>query len=114
MKLIVGFIHRVVYASLISLLGVTVCVLSTMDVGTLPCKLMNWPVSIVGQHLPGWAGLNVFNEQNRCDFCTPTERFQSHMTLAIPLYVILFYLPNVVAWLWWRRRRSKRETLLVR
>jgi len=112
MKRMIGFVHRVVYASLISLVGVIVCVLPNIDVGAVPCKALNWPVSVLGQFIPGWAGVNVVSARGGCDFCTPAERLQSHLALAIPVYVTLFYIPNLIAWIL-RQRRQKRERLLM-
>lgn len=111
MKRVMGFVHRVVYASLIALIGVIVCVVPGIDIGALLCKLLNWPVSLIGQFIPGWGGLNVMNARGGCDFCTPAERLRSHLGLAIALYVAVFYMPNLIACIS-RRRRQRRERLL--
>jgi hypothetical protein len=114
MKRIVGLIHRVVYASLISLIGVMVCVLPNLGVDARACKAVNWPVSSIGQFIPAWAGINVVSNRGGCDFCTPTERLKGHMALAIPLYVAIFYIPSVIAWLVRHRRRNRQAALVGR
>ena len=108
MTRVISFIHRVVYAALISLVGVMVCILPHLQNGASWCKVLNWPVSVVGQFIPGWSGINVVSAGGGCDFCTPTERLGDHTALAIPLYVAVLYGPNAVAWILRRRQRSCR------
>src|SRR5438874_3190456 len=105
---VLGFIHRMVYAALISLVGWIVCVLPHLQNGASWCKVLNWPVSVVGQFIPGWSGINVVSAGGGCDFCTPTERLRDHLALAITLYVAVFYVPNAVAGFVRRRQRSNR------
>jgi hypothetical protein len=54
-----------------------------------------------------WAGIDVFYGRNLCDFCTPDERFVRHVELAIPVYVLLLYLPKVLTLAVKRRRVQK-------
>lgn len=43
-----------------------------------------------------------------CDFCSAQQVLWNHVRFAVPVYVVLFYLPNLVMWFvrWFRNRRS--------
>src|ERR1700692_554812 len=99
MRKIVGLVHRIVYAALIALLTWFTC---AAPLGTHPhtqamiCKVFDWPVATAGQLFPRWHGVDVFYGGRSCDFCKPADVVWGHVCLAVPLYVVLFYLPNIL------------------
>ena len=109
MRYLIGFIHRVVYATLIGLLTWFTCATPFGEhrrLQTLICQVFDWPVATAGRLFKTWHGLDVFYGGRSCDFCQPIDFVWSHLQLAVPVYVLLFYVPTLVRWIV-RRRRSK-------
>ena len=111
----VGAIHRFAYAVL---LGMVTWFLYTARFDTLPfgadvqimlTKIVGLPVAIVSQLLPqgAWHAIDPFAEYPFAHN-EPHERLLLlHLRLAVPVYVALFYVPNVVGALY--RRFSRPE-----
>jgi hypothetical protein len=107
------------YAAFLALLTWFSC---AAPLGTHPhtqgliCKVLDWPVATVGQLFPRWYGVDVFYGGRSCDFCKPIDFVWSHTRLAVPVYVVLFYLPNFVVWIVRRFRngRSKEAPAVTR
>jgi hypothetical protein len=109
MKRLVGLVHRFVYATLFALVSWLSCVMplgERAEWQTWTCKVLDWPVATVGLLFPRWKGVDVFYDGVRCDFCSPAELMWGHLVLAVPVYVVLFYVLPFVLWLVrkWRSR----------
>src|SRR5688572_23379782 len=101
MKPLVGLIHRTVYATLFALVSWMACAMPLgprVGLQTFTCKVLDWPVATAGLLFPGWKGVDVFYGGVKCDFCTPSELLWGHLLLAVPVYVVLFYLPLLFVW----------------
>jgi hypothetical protein len=111
---VLGLVHRIAYASLLSLIAWTAC---TWPYGTSVwqrrvvksvCYATNLPTAIVGRLTAPYRGMDVMFDRGGewCDFCSREQEFWYHMRFAVPVYVVLFYIPTLVLWII-RRRRSK-------
>lgn len=118
-RLLVGFIHRVVYATLFALLAWHACTwafgesVSQRRIATAVCYAFNFPTAIVGRITAPYRGMDPFFDRGGewCDFCSAQQVLWYHVRFAVPFYVVLFYLPTVMFWIFRRwRTRSKRET----
>ena len=118
--LVIGFIHRVVYASLIALVTWHACTwpfgesLIRRRIVTAICLTFNAPTAIVGRITAPYRGMDVIFDRGGewCDFCQPQEVLWRHVRFAVPVYVVLFYVPSVVMWII-RRRRRKNPTAVA-
>ena len=106
MKKLIGLMHRIAYAVLISLLGLLVCIMPGFQSFVWACKILNIIPSCVGGLIPGWGGIDVLHTSSRCDFCAPTERLVHHLAVGVPVYIAIFYVPTAVMFI--RRRMAKR------
>jgi len=116
-RAIAGFIVRVAVATALAL---TVLWLAVTPFDRIPLprdftgvvvRVLNFPVAVAGEVLPIRGFAVVFNTyESWCDFCTTGERIRRQLGLAVPVYVLLFYLPNAIALI---ARRSKRLLLRV-
>jgi len=99
MRHLIGFVHRVVYAALLTLCSWLTC---TSPVGAhaavqkLTCEVLDWPIAAAGVVVRHWRGVDVFYGGGGCEFCPPKEFFWSHLRFGILVYVVLFYVPSVV------------------
>jgi hypothetical protein len=61
---------------------------------------LDFPVALAGEVLPIRGLELVFNDYGPwCDFCSPGQRFRLQMRLAIPVYLLLLYVPNLIGWI---------------
>lgn len=114
---LIGFVHRVAYATLISFVT---WFLWTARFDTLPLgrdlqlgivNVLAYPVAMVSERTPidGWHAIDPFVDQP-VGHNEPNERVLLwHLRLAVPVYVALFYVPNLVAWIIRVRRRRAIE-----
>lgn len=60
-------------------------------------RVLDFPVALAGEVLPIRGMELVFdNHDTWCDFCQPGEMFRQQMRLAIPVYLLLLYVPNLI------------------
>lgn len=115
MKYVVGFCHRLAYATLLTGGSWLSCV---APIGRHPslqvalCRVLDWPIAWLGRFNPGWRGVDVFYGRGACDACTSEDFFYYHLTWGIPVYVVLFYVPTVIRW-FARRLRSRRDRAAI-
>src|SRR2546430_214754 len=98
MRKLLGLLHRIACSALISLLTWFTCAapLGAHPLAqTILCKIFGWPVATAGELFPRWYGVDLFYGGRSCDFCHPSDFVWSHMRLAVPVYLGLFYLPNL-------------------
>jgi hypothetical protein len=114
-RALIGFVHRVVYATLFALLAWHACTwpfgnsLVQRRVATAVCYTLDLPTAIVGHVTTPYRGIDVFFEHGEwCETCPWQQELLVQMRSAVPVYVVLFYLPNLVVWFvrWFRSRRS--------
>lgn len=116
-KIVLGFIHRIVYASLLSLVAWTACTwpysdsLSQRRIVISICYATNFPTAIVGRVTAPYRGVDVLFDTGGewCDFCSREREFWYHMCFAVPVYVLLFYALTGVASLFSRWKRGRRR-----
>jgi len=62
---------------------------------------------VIGRITAPYRGLDVFFDHGGewCDFCSAQQTLWYHLRFAVPIYVVLFYVPALVAWSI-RKRRS--------
>jgi hypothetical protein len=107
LRWLLGFIHRVAYATLISFV---VWFLWTARFDTLPLgrdlqlgivKVLDFPVAMLSERMPltGWLSIDPFT-RDQMGHNEPNEKVLLwHLRTAVPVYVVLFYLPNLVMWI---------------
>src|SRR4051794_20285246 len=122
LKSLLGFSHRVTYAALISFV---VWFLWTARFDTLPfgrdlqlriVSVLDFPVAIVSEQMPlqGWRSIDPFT-RDQMGHNEPNEKVLLwHLRLAMPVYVVLFYLPNLVLSIMRRLRTRKKGQLSQR
>lgn len=114
-RVLTGFVHRVVYAMLFALLAWHACTwpfgnsIAQRRVATAVCYTLNLPTAIIGRVTSPYRGIDVFFDRGGewCDFCSAQQILWNHVRFAVPVYVVLFYLPNLVMCFvrWFRSRR---------
>ena len=120
-KQLFGLSHRIAYAALISAL---VWILAQLPMQVNPYGLdarllfaLDWPIAVATQPLPckefaidlWFTGQGGEPCPTGIGYQVPArDMFFNHMRVGIPVYVFLFYLPNILlgAVRWWRRRRG--------
>ena len=102
-RVLTGFVHRVVYAMLFALLAWHACTwpfgnsLVQRRVATAVCYTLDFPTAIVGRVTSPYRGIDVFFERGEwCETCSWQQELWVHVRFAVPVYVVLFYLPNLV------------------
>lgn len=115
---IVGFFHRVAYATLISFFTWLSCTFPSAFGGydrvqTCVCYALDFPVAAFTLLTYPVRGIDVFFHQasSAGDFLTAPEVFWYHLRFALPVYVFLFYIPNIIVW--GRRFLNQRSPGLV-
>jgi amino acid transporter len=118
---LLGFIHRIAYAVLVSFV---VWFLWTARFDTLSLgrdfqlgivKVLDFPVAMVSERMPltGWRSIDPFT-RDQMGHNEPNEKVLLwHLRLAVPVYVVLFYLPNLFIWIVRRFRNRSREDAAV-
>lgn len=112
-KRLAGLAHRIAYATVAGLLCWVFAVHSFQridpGVSRAIALTLDAPVVLANHLLPGeWRGLNLFSGQPQGEFISHEDILLLHLRAAIPTYVALFYLPNLLilgARSWKRRRR---------
>ncbi len=110
MKSFIGFCHRVAYAIV---LGVTVgyIYLVPSPLGARGSAwvagILNLPVSVFCQ-VTGAHAINTFASSSFAHLGTFEDALFQHLRVAVPVYVVLFYVPNIAKWLIRRMRRPMR------
>lgn len=100
---LLGFAHRLTYATLLALLT---WLLSWLPVSTqlagsaivsAVLKVVNFPVALASQAMPlTWRGLDLVFAERLPHTVATSEFLLRHLRVAIPVYVFLFYLPNLL------------------
>ena len=113
-KLVVGFFNRLAYATAIALGGLLLAVMPAglrIDPTGVLTKLLNLPVAAVGLILPdGWKSIDLWFGTNALHYSHFSEVLVRHLRLAIPVYVLLFYIPTLGRAVW-QRLRHRREAI---
>ncbi len=120
-KLLLGLSHRIAYAALISALVWILALMPRQPVEpysfeALLALAFDLPIAVATQPLPCkefaldlWFSVEGGEgcPQGFANQVSARERFFNHMRVGIPVYMLLFYLPNVFLYLirWGRRRR---------
>lgn len=111
---IIGLVHRVVYATLFALLAWHACTwpfgnsVVQRRLATAVCYTFNLPTAIVGRITSPYRGIDVFcNRGEWCETCPWQQELWVHVRFAVPVYVVLFYLPNLLFAIVWRFRNRK-------
>src|SRR4051794_973604 len=102
-RVLIGFMHRVVYATLFALLAWHACTwpfsnsIVQRRVATAVCYTLNFPTAIIGRVTSPYRGIDVFFDRGGewCDFCSAQQVLWYHVRFAIPVYVVLFYIPTL-------------------
>lgn len=107
--LVFGFFHRVAYAVALSLLVWDFYVLPlglNLGIWSSVLSVLNAPVAAVGLLIPcPERGLDApFLQCHHEGGQSGPQFFFSHLRLAVPVYVLLFYLPNLIRAGWARKR----------
>lgn len=113
MKLAIGFVHRVVYAALLSAMAWYACFFPEAfgerhALQKSVCYVLTYPTAVIGRVTDPYRGIDVFSDHGGewCDFCSAQMVLWYHARFAVPTYVLLFYTPTLAIWLT-RRRRLK-------
>lgn len=114
MKHLIGFSHRIVYAALFAVLGWYSCIFPPNfkwqePVQKVLCLVLTYPPAVVGQLTYPLSGMDLFfTRVTWCHNCSAQEAFWHHMRFAVPVYVVLFYIPALLKWV------ARRDKLLFR
>jgi len=119
-RFIIGFALRLIIATLISL---SVWWLFTTPFDRIPLpravvvmiiRVIDFPVALAGEVLPIRGIELVFDDHDTwCDFCPLGEVFRQQMRLAIPVYVLLLYVPSVIGSIARRNPRLLKPMVIV-
>jgi len=101
----IGFTLRLIIATVISM-AVWRLFITPFDRLPLPRsaviiigRVLDFPVALAGELLPIRGMELVFEDHATwCDFCQPGEMFRLQMRIAIPTYILVLYLPNLLRW----------------
>lgn len=116
-RIFVGVVHRFAYATVFTLVAWHACTWPLESpqeraVARALCYVTNFPTAVVGRITAPYRGMDVFFDRGGewCDFCSEQQVLVYHLRFAVPVYVLLFYLPKLAVSLARKaRRRSKRE-----
>lgn len=108
MKNLLGLSHRIAYATALALAGFLLAVLPAglkIDPGGMLTKLLDLPVAAVGLLLPlAWRGIDLWFHPQELGYLAVSDVLIRHLRIAIPVYVLVFYLPTVARGGWRRLR----------
>lgn len=114
MKYVIGLVHRITYATLLSAVAWYACVTPSDSPKqrasfTWVCYVLSYPTAVVGRVTSPYRGIDVFFDHGGewCDFCSSKEVLWRHLRFAVPVYVALFYVPSFVLWLARRLRKGR-------
>lgn len=98
---ILGLTHRLAYATTVALAGFLLTVMPVglrIDPSGFVVHLLDLPVAAAGLLLaPEWRGIDLWFQPQEWGYLHPIEGLLRHLRLAIPVYMLLFYLPNLIA-----------------
>jgi hypothetical protein len=104
MRHLVGCVHRVAYASLFSSTAWYACSYPAAfgkhaALQKAVCYAVTFPTAVIGRITSPYRGMDVFFDRGGewCDFCSAQQVLWYHFRFAVPVYVALFYIPNVIA-----------------
>lgn len=112
MNHVIGLSHRVAYATAVALVGFLLAVMPAGAKVPGLARLLDLPVAAAGLLLPvTWRGVDLwfrpweFHPYSSDHFVVGMLQ---HLRIAIPVYVLLFYVPNLFSGLrrWMRSRRG--------
>lgn len=77
-------------------------------------RVLDFPVALAGELLHPLRGMELifFDHSSWCDFCPAAEVFRRQMQLAVPVYLLLLYVPALWRGLGRRDLRLRRRILL--
>ena len=104
---VTGFVHRFTYAVLAAGLAWYSCTFPPafewqVQPQKMLCYGLTFPTSVIGLITYPQTGIDViFNEgaSQWCHHCTAQEVLWYHAKFAVPIYVLLFYLPSAAGWI---------------
>jgi hypothetical protein len=117
-RLAVGLAHRVAYATVFALAAWHACTwplesAKQRTIAKIVCYAFNFPTAVIGRVTAPYRGIDVIFDRGGewCDFCSAQQVLWYHLRFAVPVYVLLFYLPTIIAWTirTWRSRSKHRE-----
>jgi hypothetical protein len=121
MSYAVGLVHRVIYATLFAMLGWYSCLFPPgfprqAGVQRGLCYALTYPLAVIGRLTEPYRGLDVFFGQGGewCDFCTAQQVLWYHIRFAVPVYVVLFYLPKIAVFILSQMKRRIRRRASAR
>ena len=110
MKKVVGLCHRLAYGTV---LGLIVCYVYLIPIPSLGIRgslwvvgVLNFPVSVFCA-VTGVRAINSFASSAFAHSGTFQEVLVTHLRVAVPVCVVLFYVPNLIAWIVRRLRPQK-------
>lgn len=117
MKHLLGFCHRLAYATTAALAGFLLAVHPAglrIDPTGLLTKLLNLPVAAVGLLLPPeWRGVDLWFQPQEWGYLNEFRGgMLRHLRIAILVYVLIFYLPTL-ALVGWRRLRHRYQPVAL-
>ena len=121
----IGFLHRLAYATLCGLATWTILATEASRVINgrpapgapqilIPIAMvLDYPIALVSRlRIPYFAGIDLFFGDGVGEFMPSGEVLSWHLRVAIPTYILLFYVPNVCEALGrgvrarWKRQRE--------
>jgi hypothetical protein len=111
-RAVLGFVHRFAYATVCAFLGFVPCILPYRDrpspVFAAICYTFNLPVAVVTWlGIPYLAGLDAWRGRGVGESMSAGEMLVWHVRVAVPTYVVLFYVPTLALWV--ARRQHNRQ-----
>lgn len=108
-----SFSHRLAYALLFGIVTWLLAWLPTPFESNLffgwALEILNAPVAFVSLHLPvGWQAIDLVFGSILPHTYTSSGFLWQHLRTAVPVYLLLFWLPALVRMLW--RRRLRRDS----
>jgi hypothetical protein len=102
-RIAIGFAVRLVVATLISALIVWLYITAfdrvpiPRDLHIAVVRVLNFPVAVAGG-LTRYRGFEVWPESGSswCCFCSPEYAIRSQMSVSIPTYLLLLYVPAAI------------------
>jgi hypothetical protein len=100
LRRLVGFAHRLAYATALGFLSWAFAVLPYgrhPGIQAFLARLLDFPIAVAGLVLPDWlSGIDLFFGGSFGHWLRYDETLWLHLRAAIPVYVFLFYLPNLL------------------
>jgi len=120
---ITGLAHRVTYATLFAVMTWFACGYPAafgrhVALQNAVCYGLDYPIAVVGRLMAPYRGIDVFFDRGGewCDFCSAQGVLWAHVRFAVPIYVVLFYIPTFVLWIArrFRKRTAKKDATSAR